>query len=185
MARQLAHAEKDAVSLVLLDAFAPDGTAFGLEAELALLAALGNELALRAGLAIEGLTPGELSRLPAPDRIAYLVERALGGRALVAELAGWRPEALVRVALANARALATYRPTPYAGPALLLKASVRREAAGPSPEQGWASLAPNLLTQEVEGDHHGIVRPPHVRGLAEALDRWLDLRPHEPTAAPP
>jgi thioesterase domain-containing protein len=88
------------------------------------------------------------------------------------EFAALRPEALARVSVANARALASYRPAPYPGPTLLLQARDRREGR-PPPEQGWAPLIPNLRVEDVEGDHHSIVRPPHVEALARALDRWL------------
>ena len=80
----------------------------------------------------------------------------------------------MRVALAHAKALAAYRPGQYAGPTLLLRATVRRAPARPSPERGWAGLAPRLQTDDVEGDHHAIVRPPRVAALAAAIDRWLE-----------
>jgi amino acid adenylation domain-containing protein len=174
MAQRLARPGESPAPLVLIDAFAPTGAAFGPDDELALLAALGNELARRAGAAIEAITSAELRQIPETNRIAYLCDRALGGRALSAELAALRPEALARVALANARAIASYRPTPYAGPTLLLRATERPDPGIASPEQGWRALAPNLHCADVEGDHHGLVRPPHVTGVAHAIDRWLD-----------
>ncbi|HEU4412266.1 MAG TPA: amino acid adenylation domain-containing protein, partial [Polyangiaceae bacterium] len=178
MARKLAQAGEGLAPVVLIDAFAPGGEVLGPEGELERLAGLGNELARRAGHAIEPVTPLELRQVPEGDRVAYLCGRAFGARGASAELAALRPEALVRVALANARALASYRSAPYAGPALLLRARAGRDEGRPRPDHGWGPLAPGLAIEDVAGDHRSVVQAPHVEGLAAAIDRWLER--HEP-----
>ncbi len=173
MAQKLARAGEAPPPLVLIDAFAPSGAARSPEGELAALANLGNELARRAGRDVEALSAAELARLPEADRVAHVCERAFGG-ALAGEFAALRPEALVRVALANARAASAYQLAPYPGPALLLRARNARRPAPPPPDHGWAPFAPRLELGDVAGDHYSVVRAPHVAALAEAIARWLE-----------
>jgi thioesterase domain-containing protein len=57
---------------------------------------------------------------------------------------------------------------------VLLRARDARRGAEVSPTHGWERLvASGLAVEDVPGDHHGVLRAPHVGELAERLERWL------------
>jgi amino acid adenylation domain-containing protein/thioester reductase-like protein len=70
---------------------------------------------------------------------------------------------------AHLRALSRYEIQPYAGRCVLFPAASGRAALNPR----WKTICPQLGIEPVPGDHYGILREPHVRSLAEGLDRWL------------
>jgi thioesterase domain-containing protein len=80
--------------------------------------------------------------------------------------------------MAAARA---FRPRPYPGPVVLVRAAGSDRFAfppgdphDPEPSGGWAALADSVELAVVPGDHHTMVRPPHVEALAAALRRALE-----------
>jgi thioesterase domain-containing protein len=82
---------------------------------------------------------------------------------------------LLEVARANLRAVAQYNPEPYEGRVVLLRARDARRGVEVEPTHGWGRItASGLSVEEVSGDHHGVLRAPHVRELAERLTRLLE-----------
>ena len=72
----------------------------------------------------------------------------------------------------NLRALERYTPGAYGGPVLLVRAS-QAELDVP-PHRGWAPFVHGgLLVEESPGDHHSMLRAPHVQALAERLRMHL------------
>jgi thioesterase domain-containing protein len=68
---------------------------------------------------------------------------------------------------AQLRALARYEPAPFDGEVVLLR------AAHASTALRWHRFAPRLRVIEVPGDHHSMLRTPHVEALARALESVL------------
>ncbi|WP_225732660.1 non-ribosomal peptide synthetase/type I polyketide synthase [Nocardia sp. JCM 34519] len=67
----------------------------------------------------------------------------------------------------NTRALLTYRAPDYAGAVRFYRAA---HGATPATAAAWlAHCTGDARIVELPGDHYGIVRPPHVEALAEAL----------------
>ena len=85
---------------------------------------------------------------------------------------------------ANLKALRGYLPGPYPGRVSLFRSS---EAAASSldPGLGWRALAAHVDVHDVPGDHHTMVREPHVATLAERLEKALEEaeRPNRAAAA--
>ncbi len=77
-----------------------------------------------------------------------------------------------------------YEPRPYRGKITLFRP--RDTIAGPSADatRGWGELAAGGVELcMVSGDHFTMIREPHVRELAERMDRYLgraDPRPSNP-----
>jgi thioesterase domain-containing protein len=94
------------------------------------------------------------------------------------ELGVWRFPEESREFLTNlSRALRSYRPGPYTGPMLVLRARSGRllSTAIPTPDLGWRELVSGELRSEViPGAHDTIMMEPRIRHLAEALGRHLD-----------
>jgi thioesterase domain-containing protein len=80
----------------------------------------------------------------------------------------------LRVFTANMRAAREYRPRPYPGRVLLVRAADGDRLAGAGPTAGWGELARGgVEVVEVPGDHWTLVEPPHVALLARELERRL------------
>lgn len=80
-----------------------------------------------------------------------------------------------RILAAHGLARSRYRPGPFAGPIVLLRADVASPEAEATPALGWDRVVfRSLEVQRVAGDHHSMLRPPHAAGLAAAILAFLD-----------
>jgi|GEM_PF-1965822 len=121
--------------------------------------------------------------------LASARERAAAAGRPTPEIDPRRAEALLAVFKANLAAARAFRQRPYPGPALLLRAADSDRFAAPvdgagdgagdggDPTGGWAALADSVRLVTTPGDHHSMVRPPHVAHLAAALREALDRIP--------
>ncbi|MEU6795629.1 amino acid adenylation domain-containing protein [Nonomuraea wenchangensis] len=76
-------------------------------------------------------------------------------------------DAHVRILAAHTHALLTYRPRPVAAPVLLYQA---RESAWSVPlAQCWRPFAARLDARTCAGGHLSVLRPPHVRAVADDI----------------
>ncbi|HRC87522.1 MAG TPA: hypothetical protein PK413_18140, partial [Thermoanaerobaculia bacterium] len=77
--------------------------------------------------------------------------------------------------LANAEALAGWRPGRYQGEVLLLQGRSSRVLAGGDAGDawGWRGVAPGVEVVALEGDHYTLVQEPGVATLAEVLGERL------------
>ncbi|HSF40208.1 MAG TPA: amino acid adenylation domain-containing protein, partial [Thermoanaerobaculia bacterium] len=172
MARQLRHRGHEVPLLVLVDAFAP-GTLSeeildGMD-DAGLLAGIAGDLAGVAGR--EALvTPEELRALPDGERIPFLLRAAEQAGALPTGLGAEPARVLLSVYQANLEAARNYRPDPWPGRALLLRA--RRPEA--TPDSGWGALVTGgVEVVEIEGDHYSLLRSPRVVRLAREIEARL------------
>ncbi len=119
------------------------------------------------------------------DRLlAAAREKAAAAGRPMPEIDPGRAEALLAVFKANLAAARAFHQRPYPGPVLLLRAASSDRFATPAdahsdgdPTGGWGELADSVRVVTVPGDHHSMVRPPHVAHLAAALRQALDAHP--------
>ena len=82
------------------------------------------------------------------------------------------------------RAAARYRPRPYPGRLVVVRAREGEGAGGIGPELGWSGLAAGgIEVHETPGTHHTLIDEPHVRELALTLRGCLE-RAERALAAP-
>jgi amino acid adenylation domain-containing protein len=127
------------------------------------------------------LAADDLRGLGDREQLDALLEAARAAGRLPAGVEPRRAEALFRVFKANMAAARAFRPRPYPGPVVLVRAAGSDRFAfppgdphDPDPSGGWAALADSVELAVVPGDHHTMVRPPHVEALAAALRRALE-----------
>jgi len=77
-----------------------------------------------------------------------------------------RAVALVEVFKANLRAARAWKPRCYPGKVTVFRAAGSDRLGR---DGGWGTLAGSLEVVTVPGDHHSLVKPPHVEALARAL----------------
>ncbi|HXM57570.1 MAG TPA: alpha/beta fold hydrolase, partial [Candidatus Dormibacteraeota bacterium] len=101
-----------------------------------------------------------------PPALAGDLARTLRAAGLLSEDVSERVlEARLAVFSANVRAAYAYAPEPYDGALTLIRA-----AASPPADMAWEPFARGGVTVHVvAGDHHGILRPPHVDETAAVL----------------
>jgi amino acid adenylation domain-containing protein len=105
---------------------------------------------------------------------------ATGERALTSrKMASWAPRSQVSFAASLARAALRYRPQPFSGPALVVKAKDRSLMEALLDQDGllgWAAtLNGEVDVVSVDGGHHQFLREPRVPEAALAIERFLAL----------
>jgi amino acid adenylation domain-containing protein len=160
VAYEMASRLGDQAGLVaILDVPAWEDEDFADETEL-LLRGLDGELPLSAD---------ELRGLDTRAQVALVLERMPD---LPPDFDERRAVALVEVFKANLRAARTWEPRPYAGKVTVFRAAGSHRL-GPDGTGGWGAFAAAVEVVTVPGDHHSLVRPPHVEALADALREVL------------
>ncbi|MGW3302907.1 condensation domain-containing protein [Streptomyces rubiginosohelvolus] len=166
--------------VVLLDAAAPTGRLTDTAAEGSFLRRV--EAHTRATAPPEDLTPSTAPQDATPDD--YLDE--------LARVAEWMgnggpdPFALLRTSL---RAVEAYRPGPYPGPLLVLRASETDFGRGSTfdasdtyyarPAMGWEDHCPDLTVATAPGNHISLLTGEQASALGELLTRHLGGRPDD------
>jgi len=178
MARQATARGGEVASLTLIDATAGAGPATEEPEDETLL---GHFLRDLEGLAGRSL-PGGLDAVLAGggDPAVALADAARAAGLLPREIATDYIVRMLEVFQTNYRAMLRYRPGPYGGRLLLLRARGGELAHGASADgaEGWARHGAEVRVVDLPGDHYSIVREPHVASLAEHLG--AELRAAEP-----
>ncbi|MDB6024686.1 MAG: amino acid adenylation enzyme/thioester reductase family protein [Verrucomicrobiales bacterium] len=92
------------------------------------------------------------------------------------------PKAYSQIADLNVKSCLGYQFKPYAGNAVLFRATKQPPGIKPDPSNGWSELIQgNLEIINVTGYHGAIVREPLVRGLAAEFNRVLNSLDTSPT----
>ncbi|XYI03749.1 amino acid adenylation domain-containing protein [Sorangium sp. So ce1128] len=171
MAQQLLAAGETVATLALIDSYAPTGRPAPRPDELASLAALCSILGLR-----WQHLPWDLDRLRAlgtRDRLAHVLDQLRHAGELTIDIT--QAERWLRVFERDLEALRGYTPSPYPGPAVLFRAEVVPEGEAAPDDRGWSAwITAGLASHTIPGDHHTMLRPPHVAALAGALTRHLN-----------
>ncbi|HYO14557.1 MAG TPA: alpha/beta fold hydrolase, partial [Thermoanaerobaculia bacterium] len=175
MARRLRETGREVGLLVMIDAVAPwsvqrrdetgqDDAGFVLER-------LAAELDPAAGETLRA-EAGKLQGLSSEERLEGIVAAAKRAGLLPADLGTEPVRRLVRVYRANETAFTRYRPAPWAGRTLLIRAAegvMRRD-----PTLGWDGLLTGELeTVTVEGTHQTILLEPGFKDLVRVLRERL------------
>jgi thioesterase domain-containing protein len=77
---------------------------------------------------------------------------------------------LANVCKAHLTAIWRFRPQPYVGPAVLLRATQPRRRL----DRRWKTVCPQLQVERAPGNHFTMLRTPYMETLAERLNRILD-----------
>ncbi|MDD5350311.1 MAG: amino acid adenylation domain-containing protein [Chthoniobacteraceae bacterium] len=144
-------------------------------------------------------------RLPRGEKLRYLSERVgLARRRVTGALARLlhlekpvpatpgpqapAPQVLEDLRAANLRAFSKYRPVPYPGPVILIRAAKRHaffEEFQCEPDKGWRPFAGGGLTvRDLPGDHGQMLGEPNVTLLARQLQEDVDAALADPGPAP-
>ncbi len=119
-----------------------------------------------------------LKSLSLDDRRAYLLKALQLDHVYSRETGPERIGRLWTVLRANLRAAARYNPGPFPGRAVLFRAETGAGKPADDPTLGWSRLVTGgVTTVTVPGDHAGILKPPGVGVLAEALRAELERKP--------
>jgi len=172
MACQLQTRGREVAMLTLLDSMvpAPDAPLEDLD-EAGLLRLFLRE---QAGLAPAGGATWLDERPPAAEQaaeVSWLLARAHATGLLKTELRPEQVQRLLDVNRANRRALAGYRPRPYAGRITVFRST----SAAAEPAGIWEALSGQPVeAYEVAADHYGMLKPPAVAALAQRLGSCIE-----------
>jgi amino acid adenylation domain-containing protein len=177
MACHLAAAGEAVQLLALIDAWPP--TAGGHEEEdgISLLQSFARDL--DGGTSRLRAERRELEALAAADRMAWLLARAVEAGVAPPDVTAGQLERLFGVFAIHRRLAARWRPPPYPGPALLLRARDRLLESWPDPRAlpalGWDRHLPAgaLEVVEVPGNHYTVLAGPGLEVVAAAIRRRL------------
>jgi thioesterase domain-containing protein len=120
---------------------------------------------------------GNLIRLGRQDRLTYAASKARRARrAIVAKASATlaREAAEGSPQRAFREALAAYRPEPYAGPAVLFRASRMPLGVRAPADLGWGELTTAIEVETLPGYFTTPISEPGVRALARGLTRRLN-----------
>ena len=127
------------------------------------------EILARAFQEILAVPAEELRALPtAEERLTRVIELARAAGAIPPDFDLGQARRYLAVFQANRLAMRGYRPGPYPGRLTLFRAEQGVETLGDE-TLGWSTLAAEVDVRLVPGRHEQMVRPPHVRRLAEEL----------------
>jgi thioesterase domain-containing protein len=157
MARQLAAAGQTVALLALIDVPPPGVRAAWEEEEVDLMAWFARDLAALSGQRV-AVSPADLRRIPADDRLRRVVAAAQAAHLLPPDIGLAEAESLFAVFRATQRALGAYVPSPYPGSALLVLAGdpvaedgqeAAPEAGAPRPQAAETSAVPKSVDPSV------------------------------------
>jgi len=174
-ARQLVDAGETVVFLGALDSLPPgldpDGAIIPTD-EVGLLVHIARTLELTFGGRID-LTSEDLTACPPGARSALVLERLRASDLPLAVASVDQLDGMLRVFRANLTAFARATPTTVPVPLDVWFSDQTRAAIGTG-DGGWSALAPSGLTLHIaRGDHLGMLKPPHLDALADALGARL------------
>ncbi len=172
MARRLRAAGQEVALLGFLDTGAPgeaptpDDASAGKRFEMEALHHL-----------LGGADPDSVARLETmesrDERLSHILTTARAAGALPASFDLARLRRLMDIVNANGRAMTEYRPEPYDGELLHVRAATTAERMERPQESGWSALAGHVTVEIAPGDHMSIHFPPHAEGLARRLEEEM------------
>jgi len=176
MARLLVERGERVGLLALIDSRAPGSTPVSSDPVdgRTLVEMLARELGGPSGDGAGRMTSGESPGPATDDPLERVVQKARERGLLPRDIGTQEIHRLLKVLRANFEALRGYLPGPYAGRVTLFRAA-QATTIHPDPAFGWRELAAGGVdVHEVPGDHHSLIREPHVGVLVERLRGSLD-----------
>ncbi len=102
------------------------------------------------------------------SRASTRLREVAAAKGMVMALPSIRP--MLRVYLANIKALRHYLPQPYSHRITLFRVGHPSHTDPYDQTRGWSELAPGkVVVHQMPGDHISVMRRPHVQVLANAL----------------
>jgi hypothetical protein len=164
-----------AVTLCMIDCMAPvalNVVDLAIDDEILLLGFV-RDLASRLGKPMP-LNEGELRQRAPAAQLPYLIERARQVQLLPPEIDVAHMQHMVNVYKANLAGMVQYRPQPYPGRMILLRAHEELHRSGGDHTMGWGEVASGpVVIEVVPGNHYTILNPPQVQLLATQLGLLL------------
>ncbi|HEV7514825.1 MAG TPA: sulfotransferase, partial [Thermoanaerobaculia bacterium] len=171
VAQQLERRGAAVELLVLLDTRVPDPAAPRLD-QADLLALLAAELATDSGQT-PAFSASAWRQIPEAERLETVLAAAREAGVIPADVGEEGARDRLRVLEANVLAARAYRPQPYSGQVLLVRATRHREAAE---SLGWGALAvAGLEIAPFDADHFGLLSEPTLGELARLLRERLAI----------
>jgi amino acid adenylation domain-containing protein len=176
MAHQLRTAGQPVSTLALVDTWALSPEEYNFD-EVTIIDTLVRELGLE-------VPPGEIAALPSEARVPRVAALAAQMWLVQADGAERRIRRFLRVIAAHLEAARRYVPPQYPEPITLLRAKELPSAAIEKlfeidPSLGWHTRTGlQVQVHVVPGNHFSVIRPPHVRALADTLRSVSSIQPH-------
>jgi amino acid adenylation domain-containing protein len=175
MAQQLGARGEEVSLLAMFDTYAPAALSEDLkdfDEVQRLMSLFGDDI---------DLSEDHLRSLGADERLDYILVKAKEVDLLPPDFAIAEARRLIAVFSINTMAVHAYEPKPYRGTVTLFFAKEKTQAiaavTNDEPTHGWGSLAAGVAVLDADGNHHTMMRKPHVpgigarlRGLVDALD---------------
>jgi thioesterase domain-containing protein/acyl carrier protein len=204
MAQQLRRRNQEVALLALIDTAIPQTISRLLELEAQMgvddglmLALEVKEQARQAGIEVR-ISLADIWQLPPQERLGYAFERAKDANLWPPEISLVEVEHYLKLHKGRRQAIQTYQPQPFEGQLTLLRTSeppedAFAELAGVAdlkllqqlreeqdtsfrnPTLGWEKFSQTPVDVHLlDGDHHSILLPPHVKTLAEKIQACLE-----------
>jgi phthiocerol/phenolphthiocerol synthesis type-I polyketide synthase E len=168
MAQQLCLGGHEVALLALIDTAAPERLPAQLADDHEILAfALGADTVR---------SPDELRQSDPDERLRYCLDQARAAGTVPTDFGLPEFRRYLSLVQAHLQAMRSYTPHPYPGSIVFFRAATRDRFNLPGPEREWIELATGgFEVHEVPGDHITMNYTPHVRVMAERLNRFLEL----------
>ena len=162
MAQQLSHQGEQIALLALLDTSPPFITPQERKDDAALLVEfMGEDLEL-------GLE--QLRQFGPEEQLIYVAEQGKQKNLFLEDFDLAQTSHLLKIAKLNVQATQNYQPQYYSGSIVLFSAS----ETDADFESTWKELVEHIETYVVPGNHQNMIRPPHVKVLAQKLQKSLE-----------
>ena len=112
----------------------------------------------------------DIKQFEPDERLSYIIEQAKQVNLIPANFGLAQVDTLLKVYKLNRQAAQSYIPRSYQGRLILFQASDNKQDLA----QEWETLAEQVENYLVSGNHHTMVRQPHVQILAEKLQNCLE-----------
>ncbi|MEH1847189.1 MAG: amino acid adenylation domain-containing protein, partial [Nostoc sp.] len=162
MAQQLSHQGEQVALLSLLDSYPVSITSKEPEDDAALLVDL-----LREDL---DLCLEEMRQFEPEEQLIYIVEQAKQKNLVPEGFDLAQAHHLLKIYKLNAQAAKNYKPQYYSGSIVLFQAN----ETDPDFECTWNELVKHIETHVVPGNHISMMREPHIKVLAQKLQKFLE-----------
>ena len=173
MAQQLRAAGDEVSLLAMFDTYAPAALSDdlrNLDEVQRLISLFGDDVEL---------SEDHLRSLDAEARVQYVVSKAKEVGLLPPDFTIAEAGRLLAMFSANTKAVHAYAPKPYPGTVTLFFATEKTDAiaavTSDEPTHGWSALAGGVAVFDADGNHHTMMRKPHVAGVGAGLRGLVDV----------
>jgi thioesterase domain-containing protein len=124
------------------------------------------------------LSEQHLRSLSAEDRLHHLMSKSKEVDLLPPDFTIAETRRLITMFWMNTEAVHVYEPKPYPGKVTLFFAKEKTEAiaevTSDDPTHGWSSLAGDVTVLDADGNHHTMMRKPHVTKIGARMRELID-----------